>query len=163
MVTCAALTNPPMMASKPMIGSVGLVGLIVMDRMTRAPMTAPPLMASIEVLDPKRAMARPPVIAPTTPPRFHAVIPVLATVESKPAPVNSEGIQLKPEYTAKRQKKKALHKATVSNGDLKIARIGARATALSARSTNPALAAGLCPMRWRMRTSSGHRFERRAR
>ena len=82
-------------------------------------------------------------MAPTTPPRFHAVIPALATVEARPAPLSREGIQLKPEYTARRQKKKALHSATVSTGELKMALMGARVAGLSVRSTNPTSGAGL--------------------
>ena len=63
---------------------------------TIAPAIAPAVIVSMAVREPTREMAMPPATAPTTPPRLNAVMPVLATAGLNPAPVSSDGSQLKP-------------------------------------------------------------------
>ena len=55
-------------ASTAMMGSVGLLAVSVIDLMTIAPAIAPVAIPSMDRFEPKRAIASPPVSAPTTPP-----------------------------------------------------------------------------------------------
>src|SRR5215471_12091053 len=102
-----------MRASMTRIGNAGANGDSVIDRMPRAMADASAAIVTIVNRDPNLLIATAPKIAPTTPPRLYAVIPVLA-IDPRPACVSMEGNQLNPEYTASKQKKNALHNAYVS-------------------------------------------------
>ena len=73
-----------------------MLASIVMRLSATAPAMAPAVMASIAAREPTRENASPPPMAPTTPPRLNAVMPLLATAGVNPAPVNTDGSQLKP-------------------------------------------------------------------
>ena len=66
-----------------------------MSASTAAPATAPAAIDSIVGREPMRAITMPPQIAPATPPRLKAPMPLLATVRPRPAPASIDGTQLK--------------------------------------------------------------------
>ena len=90
-----ALMDAPVTPSMTTIGSAFEVAVIGIKARTPAPATAAAEMDSMVGREPMRAMTMPPQIAPATPPRLKAPIPLLATVRPSPAPASIDGTQLK--------------------------------------------------------------------
>ena len=95
-VVWIALMRPPVIVSMIMIGASGTSVDSFITLSVIAPAMAPILIVSIAARDPIRDITAPLTSAPTTPPRLKAVMPLLATLEPKPAPASTVGSQLKP-------------------------------------------------------------------
>ena len=160
-----ALMEAPVTPSMATIGSGFDVAVIGMRASTTAPTTASRRNRSIVGREPMRAMTMPPQIAPATPPRLKAPMPLLATVRPRPAPGEHRRHPVEGGIDgehAREHRAPEGHRVAAEIG-VKSAPTDARATAFSPRSTKRLPAGTAWPIWPRIRSSSGQRSVWRAR